>query len=157
LVPQQLQQAVMAMSAQNKQAAGGQFSATAELLLIIQVRKQVGPDGRKLVEDDFNAVASQMPGLQERGKLSLKQKFNCLLTMQKPTGEGEQLYTVNDLVEANGVGAMVIILHTQIEQLSALTHTCPACAVACSTLAACSASACPIRLTAKWKEPTNTA
>jgi hypothetical protein len=79
------------MSAQNKRSAGGQFSdaETAELLRIIRARKPVGADGWKHVEDDFNAVAAQTPGFQERGKLSLKQKFNRLVTMQKPTGEGE--------------------------------------------------------------------
>ncbi len=51
LLPQQLQQVVMAMSAQNKHTAGGQFSdtETAELLCMISLRKQVGTDGCKVV------------------------------------------------------------------------------------------------------------
>ncbi len=91
LSPQQLQQVVQAMNEQNKRAAGGQFSdaETAELLCMIRLLKPVGADGWKHVEDDFNTLAAQTPGFQECGKLSLKQKFNCLVSMQKPTGEGE--------------------------------------------------------------------
>ncbi len=61
------------------------------------MRKPVGADGWKHVQDNFNVIAVQTPGFQERGKLSLKQKFNPLVSMQKPTGEGE-MQALNRLV-----------------------------------------------------------
>jgi hypothetical protein len=66
LSQQQIQQVASTMNAQNKRVAGGQFSdaETAELLLIIRLRKPVGADGWKHVEDDFNAVAAQTPGFK---------------------------------------------------------------------------------------------
>ncbi len=91
LSAQQAQQVMAAMSSQNKKAAGGQFNdaETTELLCIVHQCKPVGPDGWKLVEDDFNAVAAHTPEFQEHGKLSLKQTWNRLVNCPKPTGEGE--------------------------------------------------------------------
>ena len=62
---------------------------TSKLLNIIKEKKPIGMEGWREVESEFNTHSGSHPGFTEHTSLSLKQKFQRLCNVKKPTGDPE--------------------------------------------------------------------
>ena len=88
--PSQLSVASVAVcSADKKSVVQFTDAETAELLHIIKDKKPIGMEGWREVESEFNTHSGSHPGFTEHTSLSLKQKFQRLCHVKKPTGDPE--------------------------------------------------------------------